>query len=119
MTGGRLRGTLGGMPLSPCKVCRRHVRAADGRCPFCGSLAAAALAIGMAFFGACGGKTAPTPTPTEIGNGSGTPVDAALAPADAQVPRGDIYGVPEDLSEGEPAPPDVEPAAPIYGVPRP
>lgn len=110
------------MSLSPCRVCRRHVRTADGRCPFCGSLAAAALAIGVAFFTACGGKTAPAPT--DIGNGSGAPVDAAPAPADAQVPRGDIYGVPEDIpediSEGEPAPPsdDMQRTAPIYGVPR-
>ena len=100
------------MALVPCKVCRRHVRAADGRCPFCGTLAAAALAIGLAFFGACGGKTpTPAPGPSEIGNGSDSSAPLDAAPADARVPRGDIYGVPEDIEPG------VGRGQPLYGVP--
>ena len=109
------------MPLSPCKICRRHVRPSDGKCPFCGTLAAAALAIGLAFFSACGGKTTGA-GPSEISNGSGAPLDAA--PADAQVPRGDIYGVPQEFERDEPMygvtrdePRDQPRDQPIYGVP--
>lgn len=97
--------------------CRRHVRASDGRCPFCGSLAAAALAVGLAIFSACGGgKEGSTPAPGP------SPVTSS----DARPERGDIYGVPQQRDvppasplDARPAGPDAGrgPAAPIYGVP--
>lgn len=84
--------------MTPCKVCHRHVRASDGKCPFCGTLAAAALAIGLAFFGACGGKSAPAGEP--VGNAPadarpGEPADAgtASAPPDRGGEVQPMYGV--------------------------
>ena len=81
--------------MSPCKVCRRHVRPTDGKCPFCGTLAAAALAIGLAFFAACGGKTT-TPAGTGPGNDVAETADARPDDApDADINRVEpIYGVP-------------------------
>ena len=88
--------------MTPCKVCHRHVRTTDGTCPFCGTLAAAALAIGLAFFSACGGKTAAPSTPPD----NTTTADARGADvADATPIAG---GADADLR------PRIEPA---YGVP--
>lgn len=86
--------------MTPCKVCHRHVRAADGKCPFCGTLAAAALAIGLAFFAACGGKTTPPSSPpdNQAPAGDARPADEPDAgEASGPVDRDDrvqpMYGV--------------------------
>ena len=107
------------MSLRPCVACSRHLRPAEGKCPFCGSLAAAAIAIGLAF-AACGGNAAePAPTP-----GPSLPSAADARPERPE--RGDIYGVPQQRdaapappTDARPAGPDAGrgPAAPIYGVP--
>ena len=68
-------------PLAPCPGCRRHVRAAEGGCPFCGAVlvvapipnAATRLARGALFVfassvTACGGSTASEPTIAETGS---------------------------------------------------
>ena len=103
------------MPLLPCKVCRRHVRPSDGKCPFCGTLAAAALAIGLAFFSACGGKTATASGPGD----QGRPVDARVADVADATP---VVGVDADLGpRAEPAygvaGPELPRDQPLYGVP--
>ncbi len=84
--------------MTPCKVCHRHVRATDGKCPFCGTLAAAALAIGLAFFGACGGKTAaPSTPPDNTATADARTADEADAATAAEPDRDDrvqpMYGV--------------------------
>jgi hypothetical protein len=50
--------------LALCRVCRRHVRAAERACPFCARTRAfAAAAIGTTFaITGCGGTTDPGPT---------------------------------------------------------
>jgi hypothetical protein len=103
-------------PLTPCPSCRRHVRAADGACPFCRSAidatrvvpsAGKRLARGAVFVfatsaAACGGSTEPEPVITETGGDTSsktdsvTPIDSFT---DTALDTGNVappYGIPPD-----------------------
>lgn len=103
-------------PLTPCPSCRRHVRAADGACPFCRSAidssrvvpsAGKRLARGAVFVfatsaAACGGSTEQEPVITEAGadtsskTDSVTPIDSFT---DTALDTGNVappYGIPPD-----------------------
>lgn len=108
---------MGGMyqPLAPCPSCRRHVRAAEGSCPFCHAaigdaqivpsptkrIARGAVFVFASTLAACGGSTEPEQpigskdTGTQTGDTS-TTVDSNT-PADTSLDTGNVappYGIP-------------------------
>ncbi|GAB4213316.1 MAG: hypothetical protein OHK0013_37090 [Sandaracinaceae bacterium] len=96
--------------LLPCPSCRRHVRAATGRCPFCAaparsttriaSSATGLLIVGSLAASGCG------PAPAAARETTPTTDNRNVAPSDApQAP------------EPDPPPPDDARVAPAYGGP--
>lgn len=107
-------------PLTPCPSCRRHVRAADGACPFCRSaidptrvvpsasrrLARGAVFVFASSVAACGGSTEPEPgSVTDTGavatdtGGKSDSSSTADSFTDTALDTGNVappYGIPPD-----------------------
>lgn len=79
--------------MQPCPSCRRHIRAGRSRCPFCGVVRAAIVALALL-------------------PGAARADDAATDADDAAAPADDAAVD----AEPEPRPPE---AVPIYGAPSP
>jgi len=109
--------------LAPCPACRRHVRAAEGACPFCAASlgtpqlvpgAAGRLARGAVFVFAssvigCGASTSGEPIPADTGSATDTRADYGnIAPP---------YGVPADTGTDDGTVDDTGSPMTKYGAP--
>jgi hypothetical protein len=91
-------------PLAPCPGCHRHVRAAEGACPFCGAtlvvahtvpsattrLARGAMFVFASSIAACGASTEPEPVTADTGAAADSRTDALLDYGNIAPP----YGIP-------------------------
>lgn len=128
--------------LVPCPSCRRHVRAGDGDCRFCGTHLPADPAVVPALRGrlprgavfafastlavaGCGGSTE-TETASDAAVDTGGNASLYGAPADTGSADGtatdtgtsmSLYGAPADAAVVDSGPPDTGGNASLYGAP--